>query len=133
MDPEISAPKSGTESILVVEDDDDVRAIVVAHLSDLGYRVHEVANGQDALAVLERDAPFDLLLTDVVMPGNMTGYDLADRAVELRPGIKILLATGYAAPPASARKTRHGDAPVIGKPFRKRDLANAVRAVLDKR
>lgn len=133
MNPDTSAPKSGTEAVLVVEDDDDVRAIVVAHLSDLGYRVHAVANGQDAVAVLEGGAPFDLLLTDVVMPGSMTGYDLADKAVVLRPGIKILLASGYAGPPASARNTKHHSAPVIGKPFRKRDLANAVRAVLDGR
>ncbi len=128
-----TALKAGTEAILLVEDDDDVRAIVVSHLSDLGYEVQAVANGPEAVAVLERETPFHLLLTDVVMPGSMTGYDLAERASSLRPGIKILLATGYAGPPTSAQNTKYAGAPLIRKPFRKQELAEAVRAVLDGR
>lgn len=132
-DAERTVLKAGTESVLLVEDDDDVRGIVVSHLTDLGYQVQAVTNGPEAVAVLEGETPFDLLLTDVVMPGNMTGYELADRAATLRPGIKILLATGYAGPPSSASHTRFAGAPLIRKPFRKQDLADAVRAVIDGR
>jgi PleD family two-component response regulator len=70
----------GSEIILVVEDDADVRAFVVGQLGELGYRVIEAADGPQAQRILESDQPIDLLFTDVVMPVGMTGRQLADAA-----------------------------------------------------
>jgi CheY-like chemotaxis protein len=121
---------TGSEAILVVEDDDDVRGTVVRHLSELGYRVRAVEDGPAALAALDGPEQVDLLFTDVVMPGGMTGYDVADAALSRRPGIKVLLTTGYAGPPHAAGADRHAGAPLLRKPFRKQELAQAIRAAL---
>ena len=124
------AMPTGSESILLVEDNDDVRQAARRQLADLGYRVRIATNGPAALAVLESGDCFDLLFSDVVMPGGMTGYDLAIAARRLQPRLKVLFATGYAkAPPAGdALGTR---IPVLRKPYRKQELAHRVRETLD--
>ena len=124
------AAVTGHESILVVEDEEAVRSIIVHHLTDLGYRVRASANGPEAVAELDGPEPFDLLLTDIVMPGGMSGYEVADAAVSRRPAIKVLLTTGYAGPARSSGAAKHPDAPVLRKPFRKQELAEAVRIAL---
>jgi PAS domain S-box-containing protein len=119
------------ETILVTEDDDDVRAYTVDCLRELGYRVLEAHDGPSALRLLERQgAPLDLLFTDVVMPG-MSGRELADAARERQPKLKVLYTSGY---PRNA--IQHGgrlDAGVemIAKPFTYAALAQKVRDVLD--
>src|SRR5690606_18648155 len=90
------AVPSGSETILVVEDDPLVRAHVGGQLRSLGYGVIEVADGAAALVVLSNDRHVDLLLTDMVMPGGMNGRDLAERARRRRPGVRILFMSGYA-------------------------------------
>ncbi|MEX0693775.1 MAG: ATP-binding protein [Rhodospirillales bacterium] len=82
--------------ILLVEDDDLVREHVSTQLDLLGYAVTVAVNGPEAMAILEGGAPFDLLFTDVVMPGGMNGKELADRAKALRPGLPVLFTSGYA-------------------------------------
>ncbi|MGJ3260586.1 MAG: ATP-binding protein [Rhodospirillales bacterium] len=82
--------------ILLVEDDDLVRAHVSGQLEQLGYTVMSARNGLEALAMLDGGEPFDLLFTDVVMPGGMTGKELADRVAALRPEMPVLFTTGYA-------------------------------------
>jgi len=124
------AAVTGHESILVVEDEDAVRSIMVQHLTDLGYRVRARANGPEAVSELEGPEPFDLLLTDIVMPGGMTGYEVAAAALSRRAAIKVLFTTGYAGPPRSSTASQHPDAPVLRKPFRKQELAEAVRTAL---
>ena len=89
------ARTQGSETILVVEDDADVRAFVTGQLRDLGYRVIEAADGPQAQWILENDQPFDLLFTDVVMPGGMTGRQLADGARAGPPGLKAVFTSGY--------------------------------------
>jgi CheY-like chemotaxis protein len=83
------------ETILVVEDDASVRIYSADALRDLGYRVIEAADGPSAVHILETKTPVDLLFTDVVLPGGMTGAQVAARARELRPGLKVLFTTGY--------------------------------------
>ena len=121
----------GRESILVVEDDDGVRAYATESLRELGYRVAEASSGRSALELLEHAPPLDLLLTDVVMPGGYNGRELADEAVKRRPGLKVLYMTGY----SRDAILRHGRlAPgvhVIGKPFSLAELAEKVRERLD--
>ena len=120
-----------SETILVVEDDDDVRAYTVECLRELGYRVLEAHDGPSALRLLERQQePVDLLFTDVVMPG-MTGSELADLAREQVPHLKVLYTSGY-----TRNAIVHGgrlDAGVemIAKPFTYAALAQKIRDVLD--
>ena len=86
------------ETILVVEDDPRVRRVAVRRLKELGYAVIEADSGPAALRVLDREEPIDLLFTDIVMAGGMTGVDLAQEARRRRPGLKILFTSGYAEP-----------------------------------
>jgi signal transduction histidine kinase len=122
--------RTGHESILVIEDDGHVRTISARHLTELGYRVHTVKNGQAAIALLEGPERFDLLFTDIVMPGGVSGYDVASAALTQRPDIKILLTTGFAGL-QNGPGARHLSAPLLRKPFRKQELAEAIRAALD--
>jgi len=120
----------GSESILVVEDNPDVRKIVRRQLSELGYQVNEAGNGPEALTLLRTTLPVDLMFTDIVMPEGMTGYELAAQARECRPGLRILFTSGYTAIGA-AQGYERGDVPLLSKPYRKSELAHFIRAALD--
>jgi PAS domain S-box-containing protein len=117
----------GHETILLVDDSDEMRVIAGRHLNSLGYRVTEAANGPSALAILRGGQTFDLLFTDIIMPDGMTGYQLAAVARQLRPRLKVLFATGYAGP----EMERAHLGMTLRKPYRKQDLAISVRAVLE--
>jgi signal transduction histidine kinase/DNA-binding NarL/FixJ family response regulator/HAMP domain-containing protein len=126
-----SSMKGGDETIMVVEDDALVRNFVVTQLHSLGYRTMTAANGNAALAQLADGATFDLLFTDVIMPGGMNGRQLADIVIARRPTVKVLYTSGY----TENAIVHHGrlDAGVLllAKPYRKFDLARMVRAALD--
>lgn len=113
--------------ILLVEDNDLVRDHVNAQLQGLGYAVTTVRNGAEALAALRADPGFDLLFTDVVMPGGMSGRDLAEQIRQLRPNLPVLLTSGY-----FDRGTGGGvrDLPMLQKPYGFQDLAQKVSAAL---
>jgi nitrogen-specific signal transduction histidine kinase len=117
------------ELILVVEDNDNVRKSVVQQLQRLGYRTLEAEDGQAALAILESDPRIDLLFSDVVMPGGLSGRQLAAAVRRRRPDLKILLTSGF---PDKAGDARAGERkePVLGKPYRQRDLALKLREIL---
>ncbi|WP_291622358.1 response regulator, partial [Bradyrhizobium sp.] len=117
------------ETILVVEDDDMVRAYVENELKALGYRVIATSNGPAALDVLRQAGDIQLLFTDVVMPGGMFGPELARQAMQLRPGLKVLFTSGYSQDPVKA-SDGIGDARILTKPFRRKDLAAMLRAAL---
>jgi PAS domain S-box-containing protein len=120
-----------SETILVTEDDPDVRGFVVGALRDVNYRVIEAGDGATALAIIARsDERIDLLLTDVVMPG-INGDELAHRARRLMPNIKVLFMTGYSRNAFIHEGRLSPDIELIEKPFRSEDLAGRVRAVLD--
>jgi signal transduction histidine kinase/ActR/RegA family two-component response regulator len=112
-------PERGSGSILLAEDDDDVREVSAAILQGLGYRVTVAANGPQALSLLRSRERFDVLFTDVVMPFGMSGLDLARQAQRLRPGLKVLLTTGHA---GVVDRERNG-LPVIVKPFRPSEVS----------
>jgi PAS domain S-box-containing protein len=114
-------------SILVVDDDDDVRDLVVAMLEELGYRVTAAENGHTALALLSRDSRFDLLLADVAMPG-LSGVDVVHAARELGCAPRVLFATGYADLGAYRPGLEGED--MIRKPYRMADLAARVDRAL---
>ena len=129
--PEIASGGDTSETILVVEDDDEVRTFSVESLRELGYRVLETHDGPSALRLLNRQAePIDLLFTDVVMP-EMSGRELADAARAKQPGLRVLFTTGYArnAIVHGGRLERGVD--VLPKPFTYEALAVKVRSILD--
>jgi CheY-like chemotaxis protein len=119
------------ETVLVVEDDDDVRAYSVETLRELGYRVIEAHDGPSALRLLARQPRVDLLFTDVVLPGGLTGAQLAADVRTLRPGVKILFTTGYSRNAIVHHGRLDQGVQLITKPFSFSDLAAKVRDVLD--
>jgi CheY-like chemotaxis protein len=120
------------ETILVCEDDDDVRAFTVEVLRELGYRVLEAHDGPSALRLLERpEGKVDLLFTDVILPSGMTGAVLAERARMLRPDLKVLFTTGYARNAIVHQGRLDPGVELITKPFSHADLAARVRRMLD--
>jgi signal transduction histidine kinase/CheY-like chemotaxis protein len=123
-------PAVGHETILVVEDEPAVLDVAVEGLRELGYRVRVAHNAAEALAVLRAGAPVDVLFSDVVMPGGMNGAQLAVEARRLRPALKVLLTSGYA---ASVLTQDHGvpaHLDVLGKPYQREDLARKLRVVI---
>ena len=116
------------EIVLLVEDDPDIRDFVARALTGFGYGVREAANGREALALLAVDAPVDLLLSDMTMPGGIGGYDLVLEARRQRPGLRVLLMSGF----TDMAGQLPADCALLEKPFQKRDLARAVRLTLDR-
>jgi CheY-like chemotaxis protein len=121
--------EGATRTVLVVEDDPDVRNVTVARVGELGHHVLEAGNARTALDILGRDEPIDLLFTDIAMPGGMNGLELARRARQLRPGIRILFVSGYTS------ATHHeGSTPgeFLQKPYRQEDLGRALSRALNR-
>jgi len=114
--------------ILLAEDDDSMRGFLERALSKAGYDVIAFANGADALERLKEE-PFTLLLTDIVMP-KMDGIELARRAAELDPDLKIMFITGFAAVVLNSESTAPKDARVLSKPFHLKDLVREVERLL---
>jgi PAS domain S-box-containing protein len=123
--------EGGGETILVVEDDADVRAFVTGQLRDLGYRVIEAADGRQAQRVLDSEQPIDLLFTDVVMPGGMTGRQIADAGRAKRPGLRAVFTSGYTENSIVHQGKLDKDVNFLSKPFRRQELARKVRQTLD--
>jgi signal transduction histidine kinase/CheY-like chemotaxis protein len=123
-------PTRGREAVLVVEDDPDVRDVVVSGLLDLEYRVKTAADAQEALAILRADPGIDLLLSDVVMPGGMNGVQLAAEAQRIRADIKVLLTSGYSAAALSREHGLPATLEVLRKPYRRDEIANKLRLVI---
>jgi CheY-like chemotaxis protein len=121
-------PEAAT--ILVVEDDADVREVAVLCLGDAGYRVLAAADGDVALSVIAGGERIDLLFSDVVMPGTLNGLALARRAVALRPTLKVLLTTGYA-DQIAANESLVVRGELLAKPYRLGDLTARVAERLD--
>ena len=128
---EESSLPTGTETILCVEDNDQVREYVVDQLERLGYATLSATNAAEALAMAERGQRFDLLFTDIIMPGQMNGRQLADRLVALRPTLNVLFTTGFADNILSLPNQMDRGALLLRKPYRIKDLARAVRTTLD--
>ena len=122
---------NGSETILLVEDNADVRRVVSGQLAELGYKVMEAENGPAAMKIIcDPVVPIDLLFTDLVMPAGMNGHELARAALAVRPALSVLFTSGY--PGHSLReddRLKDGEQ-FISKPFRKQDLARKLRECL---
>ncbi|HVO15243.1 MAG TPA: ATP-binding protein [Alphaproteobacteria bacterium] len=121
----------GKETILVVEDDDLVRGHVVAQLESLGYRTLAAPNGAAALALVDEGARFDLLFTDVIMPGGMSGRQLADELTRRWPSLRVLYTSGYTEDAVVHHGRLDAGVALLNKPYRKAELARKVREALD--
>jgi PAS domain S-box-containing protein len=125
-----SASPAARAKILVVDDNGGVLEEATEQLTRLGYEVVSASSGVEALAVLERGERVDLLFTDVVMPGDIAGRELADKAAELRPGLKVLFASGYFEGALVSKGALETDVQFIAKPYRMKALAQKVEEVL---
>ena len=122
----------GTETVLLVEDEEAVRTLAARVLAEQGYAVHEARNGREALAVLERpDHGIDLVLTDVVMP-DMGGVELADRVAAAHPDVRIVYMSGYSEGDKLHPGVRRSPYPFLQKPFSPESLAVRIREALDR-
>ena len=119
-----------TQTVLVVEDDDDARATLAAMVTELGYRVVEAENGASALPILQQERPVDILLSDVIMPGGMNGLDLAKAARKRRPDIRVLFVSGYDRTVIAQATTYDDSLKLLNKPFSLKDLARELSALL---
>jgi PAS domain S-box-containing protein len=119
--PADNAPSAGSGTVLLVEDNPDVAAVSIALLEQLGYQVRRVADAEAALRDIEQNG-VDFVFSDIVMPGKMDGLSLAHRLREIRPGLPILLATGYSDAAAGVR----GDFPILRKPYEIHELSEAI-------
>jgi len=129
--PEDDELRGGSETILCVEDDDVVRAHVTGRLESLGYTVITASNAAEALILVNSGAAFDLLFTDIVMPGAMNGRQLAQKVAELRRPLRVLYTSGNTFGAFSSARPGEGVL-LLKKPYRKAELARMVRLSLDR-
>jgi DNA-binding NtrC family response regulator len=125
-------PLADSETVLVVEDDPDVRTMTEAMLKNLGYRVLSVEGARVGLDILLMESAKDSMNSDVVLPGGMSGPDMAEQANALRPEIKTLFISGHAQESAHLQSMLPEGCDLLDKPFRTFELAKRVRAALDR-
>ena len=125
-----AAIQGGHETILVVEDDKLVRDYVLTQLHTLGYATLDAATAAEAQAIVAAGNPFDLLFTDVIMPGAMNGRQLADELAKSRPGLKVLFTSGYTENAIIHHGRLDTGVLLLAKPYRKSDLAEMIRKAL---
>ncbi|MDU8911608.1 PAS domain S-box protein [Aestuariicoccus sp. MJ-SS9] len=128
---EISAPPRGNgETVLVVEDNPEVRGFAVARLRDIGYRTEEAKTGEQAYEMLKAGTRADVVFSDLVMPGRFNGFELAARLAEEFPSVKVLLTSGCASDVVSGKAMLDGDYDILHKPYHHADLARRIQAML---
>jgi CheY-like chemotaxis protein len=116
--------------VLIVEDDDRVRRLTARRLQDLGYRVLEAGHGAEALAILAETPDVEIVFSDLVMPGGMSGFDLARQVRERYPRAHLILTSGYSAELMNPADVAQLDLQVLRKPYRQSELARVFRAAL---
>lgn len=122
----------GSECVLVVDDEPDLLQLAIFYLDDLGYKTLRAENAHKALSIIEGHPEIDLLFSDVLMPGGMNGYELAEKALMINPGLKVLLTSGFVSDnikDALFQKYANG---LLAKPYRKEQLSRRLREVLDR-
>ncbi|MDH5411054.1 MAG: ATP-binding protein, partial [Alphaproteobacteria bacterium] len=121
----------GHETILVVEDEPSVRAVVVQLLKNLGYTVIDAEDGIEALERLDEAGDIDMLFTDIVLPGGMTGKDVATEVLKRQPAARLLYTSGFAATAMDEGGRVAEDGEFLSKPYPMKALANRIRDILD--
>ena len=126
-----AVPCSAGERVLLVEDNAEVRQVTRTRLEHLGYKVVEAGSGPEAVAILDAGAAFDVVFSDVVMPGGMSGFDLCRWVREHRPAIRLLLTSGFADKVIEQQEVPVANVEILHKPYDRGDLAHAMRRALD--
>jgi CheY-like chemotaxis protein len=121
----------GAETLLVVEDNVDVRGTAVEILTSLGYRVLEAGNGHHALEQFMRHPDIALVFTDIMLPGGLLGTQLVEKLTERRAELKVLLTSGFSDSTLMHRSMLDGTTDLLPKPYQVEELARRVRALLD--
>lgn len=121
------------EVVLVIEDQDEVRDVIITYLGDLGYQVLEAGDGNKALRILEAFSSVDLILSDITLPGGMRGDEVVAKAQSIQPGLKAIFMSGNLHQAATSGRAIKTAIKMLRKPFRKHELALAVRSCLDQR
>ena len=124
------APAISKETILIVDDELELLQLANRFLQDLGYNTLTASNAENALTILQSNCNIDLLFTDIVMPGTMDGCELAKKALQIQPDIKVLLTSGFAPKYASTEKLSIPAFKLLNKPYRKSNLASHIQDVL---
>jgi len=127
----IETLRGGMETILIVDDEPMILELAEEFLQRLGYKVLTAGNGKQALKKLAEHPNIDLLFTDVLMPGGINGYELAEQAVESYPDIKVLLTSGYTNRAGTHNAQEHFNANLLGKPYTQAELAKKLRERLN--
>ncbi len=128
--PAIDLP-NGTETLLIVDDEEDLLELARLTLESLGYRVITAGNGKDALAMLDKHPDIALMFSDVVMPGGLNGYELAEQAEHKRPDLKIILTSGYSKKAIARNGQARFDTTLLSKPYTQNDMVRHIRHCLD--
>jgi CheY-like chemotaxis protein len=128
---ELSIDRGAGETVLVIDDEPAVRMVITEVLSEVGYRVIEAEDGPSGLRILQGGGRFDLLITDVGLPGGLNGRQVADAARSISPDLKVLFITGFAENAAIGNGDLDSGMSIITKPFVNAALANKVRQLID--
>jgi CheY-like chemotaxis protein len=129
--PHAAPAAGGAETILVVEDDTMVRNFVIAQLQGLGYKTVSAGDSRAALKLIEAGEPLDLLFTDIVIPGGMSGRELADKVAAIRPGVRVLYTSGYTDNAIVHHGRLDDGVMLLTKPYRRNQLAEMIRKALN--
>lgn len=125
-----SLAPQGNETVLIVDDEEGLRELARDTLEDLGYKVLTSSNGKRALQVLEENPEINLVFSDVVMPGGINGYELAEQMVEMYPHLKILLTSGYTQKAVARNGQARFTSNLLSKPYSRQELAKRIRDML---
>jgi DNA-binding NtrC family response regulator len=120
----------GNETILIVDDEEALRELAEELLLDLGYQVLTAGNAQQALEILKNEPGIDLMVSDVIMPGGLNGYELLEKVTADFPGLRVLLASGYSERITSSETHIRFSANLLLKPYTQAELADKVREAL---
>jgi CheY-like chemotaxis protein len=129
----LAEPTGRGEKVLIVEDEPAVRSWVASTIEGLGYTPLEAADAITALKILQSDSAIVVLFTDVMLPGGMTGLELADAAQRLRPELRVLFTSGYSEDLNERSVDACSDLPILAKPYRKHALASSLETILGRR
>ncbi|MCC9622593.1 PAS domain S-box protein [Thalassospira sp. MA62] len=124
-------PNGGAETILIVDDEEEMADVATSILQEYGYTTICAHSGDEALEILQQRDDIKLLFTDIIMPGDLNGIELADRAVRMHPNLPVLTSSGFTAEVLQNRSKDKATYPLISKPYNTRELAAAVRNTLD--
>jgi CheY-like chemotaxis protein len=127
---QVEVPSGGQETILVVDDEEALQVLLEESLQALAYRVLTAGNGLQALKILSENPGIDLLISDVIMPGGVNGYELAEQATISHPQLKVLLASGYSESALESSNKKNFNAILLNKPYSLSELAHQVQTML---